>query len=80
VISHSFQQSASPVTVLVQHHVGESVPSHSNVSKSNNIEATQLESGEKGDNDMEESGELEEKENDKDDENGDDDLQSVEEV
>lgn len=74
------QSSVSPVAVLVQPPVCETGPTHSNVSKSNDIEASQLESGIKDDNDMEESNELEEKEIDKDDDNGDDDLHSVEEV
>ena len=60
--------------------VCETGPTHSNVSKPNDIEASQLESGIKDDNDMEESNELEEKEIDKDDDNGEDDLHSVEEV
>lgn len=67
------------MTVLVQQPVGESI-SHSNLNKHNNAEASQLESGDKDDNDIEESNGLDEKEMDKDDDNGDDDLQSVEEV
>lgn len=79
------QPTASPVTctVLVQQPTDcERISSHSSVSKPNNIEIPQIESGGKDENDLEERNELDEKEiiDKEDHENGDDDFPNVEEV
>lgn len=74
------QPSPTPVTVLVQQQVSDTVPSHSHVSKTNDVEASHMEAGEKEDDEMEENKDQEETENDKEDDNGDDDSQSVDEV
>ena len=70
-------------TVLVQQPTDcERISSHSSVSKPNNIEIPQIESGGKDENDLEERNELDEKEiiDKEDHENGDDDFPNVEEV
>ena len=72
------QSSCSPCTRTATIIVCEGVPSQSAESKSNEVETSQLEGGEKDDNDMDVTNELEKKKIDKDDNNGDDDLQSVE--
>lgn len=68
------------MTVLVQHSVSDSVPSHPVVSKPNDVDATHEEEGAKDNEEMEENKDQEEKEIDKEDDNGDDDSQSVEEA
>lgn len=75
-----WQPSPTPVTVLVQQPVSDSVPSHSLISKPNDVEASHVEEAAKDDEESEENKDQEEKEIDKEDDNGDDDLQSVEEA
>ncbi|KAL9972348.1 hypothetical protein ACROYT_G018633 [Oculina patagonica] len=74
------QPSPTPVTVLVQQPVADSVSSHSLISKPNDVEASHVEEAANNDEELEENKEQEEKEIDKEDDNGDDDLQSVEEA
>ena len=76
----SSQPSPTPVTVLVQQHVSDTVPSHSHASKPNDVEASHTEEGEKDDEEMEGNKDHEETEIDKEDDNGDDDSQSVDEA
>ena len=68
------------MTVLVPQSGCEAVPSHPAISKHNEVETSHVEGEEKDENDVEEKNELEEKEADKDDDNGDDEMQSTEEV
>ena len=66
------------MTVLVQPSVSDGVPAHAHESKSNDVETSHIE-GEKDGDEMEETKDREEKEIDKEDDNGDDDTRSVEE-
>lgn len=69
------QPSPTPVTVLVQQQVSDTVPSHA--SKPNDVEASHIEEGEKEDEEMEGN---KDQDIDKEDDNGDDDSQSVDEA
>ena len=66
--------------MLVQQQVSDTVPSHSHVSKPNDVEASQMEEGEKEDEEMEGNKDRGLTEIDKEDDNGDDDSQSVDEA
>ena len=70
------------MTVLVQQSVSDGVPSHSHASKPcDDVETVHVEEGEKDDEEMEETKEQEsEKEITKEDDNGEDDLQILEEA
>lgn len=75
------QSTASPVTVLVRQPAHcEQISSHPTLKKTSDIQVPQLESRHKDDNDTEDINELNEKEIDKDVDNGDDDLPCGEEV
>lgn len=66
--------------MLVQQQASDTVPSHSHVSKPNDVEASHMEEGEKQDDEMEGNKDQEEREIEKEDDNGDDDSQSVDEA
>ncbi|XP_015765727.1 PREDICTED: uncharacterized protein LOC107344570 [Acropora digitifera] len=75
------QSTASPVTVLVRQPAHcEQISSHPTLKKTSDIQVPQLESRHKDDNDTEDINELNEKEIDKDVDNGEDDLPCGEEV
>lgn len=76
-----WKSTASPVTVLVRQPAHcEQISSHPTLKKTSEIQVPQLDSRDKDDNDTEDINQLNEKEIDKDVDNGDDDLPCGEEV
>jgi len=74
------QSSPTPVAVLVQQQVSDTVPSHSQANKPNDVEASHSEEHEKEDEEMEGNKDRGLTEIDKEDDNGDYDSQSVDET